>query len=402
MPLELPYTPASQPLRVEVAGVAATRRTRFTYDLLDAAHNVKRPLDGVQAGGTLRWSASSSVKGTGTIPVVDVGQNIDWLNDRIRVTAHISDDGRPEVSTTLGVYLIAAPVETWTEGRRSWDVELADRASVLDRDIMTGPNNEPITFAVPADRCILGATKEIIADAGETAPFIHGDEDTKLRRAMTWDTSATRLQIINDLLEAGNYLSLWVDGNGDFQVDKARAPQDRPELYSMLAPLQAGPQAMFKPEWSHDRDVYSIPNRLMAIEEGDGDIEGEAAIAVNMDPASPYSFQNRQGRWITEVIEGASVTAGDGALQEWTERRLLQLTEVSSALSVEHLFLPDLRPNAVIRFGAGDLDRVLTRVESTEITLDASAFVRTELREVVEIGPPVEPGDEGIDEYVEE
>lgn len=385
MPLVLPFAPASQPLEVTVEGVVATRRTRFEYHLLDPAHNVKAKLDGVQKGGTLRWSASSSVKGTGSIPVVDVGQSIDWLNDRVRVTAYTSDDGRPEVETPLGVYLIAAPVETWDNGKRSWDIELADRSSVLDQDIMTGPSGEPATFTVPKGKCIIAAVREIIVDAGETAPHMKGDDGTKIKRDMTWDMDTTRLQIINDLLDAGNYLSLWVDGAGDFRVSKADRPQDRPVLYEMLAPLQEGPRALFAPDWTHDRDIYSIPNRLLAIEEGDGDEEGEAAIAVNMDADSPYSYQSRDGRWITEVVEGTSVTAAEGALQEWTERRLVQMTEVSSSLSVEHLFLPELRPNTVIRFGAGDLDNILTRVESTEMTLDATSLVKTELREVVDM-----------------
>ena len=385
MPLVLPFAPASKPLQVEVEGVVSSRRTRFTYDILDGAHNVKGRLDGVEPGGTLRWSASASVKGTGSIPVRDVGQDIDWLNDRIRITAWTSDDGRPEVRTTLGIYLAAAPVETWEAGRRSWDVELVDRSSILDQDIMTTAQNGPLTYSVPAGRCVLWATKEIIADAGETAPLIAGDEGTKLTRDMTWDIGETRLRIINDLLDAGNFLSLWVNGDGEFMVSKADRPQDRPVLYEMWGPLIEGDRAVFAPDWSHDRDIYSIPNRLLAVEEGDGDDEGEAAIAVNMDPSSPYSFQSRHGRWVTEVVEGTSVTAAAGALQEWTERRLAQMTEVSSSLSVEHLFLPDLRPNAVIRFGAGDLDSILTRVESTEMTLDAASMVRTELREVVDI-----------------
>lgn len=385
MPLLLPFTPASTPLQVDVEGVVSSRRTRFTYDILDAAHNVKSQLDGVEPGGSLRWSASASVKGTGAIPVADVGQSVDWLNDRIRITAHVADDGRPEVSTPLGVYLPAAPVETWENGRRKWDIELADRSSVLDQDIITTTDNRPVTFTVKAGSNVFDVIRQIIADAGETAPHLPDDPDAVVARDVVFDMETTRLKIINDLLDSANYLSLWVDGAGDFQVSKATAPARRPELYSMWGPLIEGPRAVFSSNWTHDRDIYSIPNRLLVVEEGDGDTEGQAVIAVNTDPSSPYSFQARQGRWITQHVEGASVTAGAGALQEWADRRLASLTEVSSSLSVEHLFLPDLRPNAVIRFGAGNLDAVLTRVESTEMTLDPASFVRTELREVVDL-----------------
>lgn len=384
MPLRLPFTPVSPPLVVDVEGVAASRRTRFTYDLLDSAHNVKKRLEGVEPGGTLKWTASASVKGTGTIPLVDVGQDVDWLNDRIRVQVHTMDDGRDEVTTSLGVYLPAAPVESWKDGQRRWDVELADRSSVLDQDIMTSAAGDPVTFTVPKGKCIIRAIREIIADAGEPEPVVLGDEGAHLQRDMTWDMETTRLQIINDLLDAGNFLSLWVDGDGHFQVSKADRPQDRPELYTMWGPLLEGERSVYSPEWTHDRDIYSVPNRLLAIEEGDGDEEGDAAIAINMDPESPYSFPNRDGRWVTEVLTGTSVTAAEGALQQWAERRLASMTEVTSKIEVEHLFLPLLRPNAVIRFSGGDLDRVLTRVQSTEVRLESTSMVKTDLRQVVE------------------
>jgi hypothetical protein len=198
---------------------------------------------------------------------------------------------------------------------------------------------------------------------------------------VTWDAGTTRLKIINDLLDAANYFSLWCDGHGRYRATKYQAPKDRTPIYRAQAPLVAGESSLFSPDWEDDHDIYGVPNRYVAIQTGDGDDEGLTAVATNEDPDSRFSFDAR-GRWITEVEDGVEAT-GQAALDAYAERKLAAATDVESKISISHVYLADLLVNEVVEFSAGDLDGILTTVTNTEVTLDPAELVKTKLRKVV-------------------
>jgi hypothetical protein len=101
-----------------------------------------------------------------------------------------------------------------------------------------------------------------------------------------------------------------------------------------------------------------------------------------MDPASPYSYENRGNRWITQTEVGVEV-AGQNDLDLYVVRKLVTATSVTSAMKVSHIFLPDLLVNSVVRFTNPDagLDTTAS-VLNTTIPFDPIALCTTTLREV--------------------
>lgn len=355
MPLVLPGTILLKPVEVGLDSVlSGARVTDYRFTLLDRDESPLGVLETVQPGGSLDWDVRASIKGSGRITVSDLGtaHGVDWLNVRIHpeVTLSLAGGGDdPEGAVVgLGIWLASAPVEHWDATGRTWAVELLDKCSLLDQDIYSSPTTgRAVTYTAPAATNIIDAVKAIITGAGELADAI--DSSTKaLVKPMTWDVGTTRLKIINDLLDAGDFLSLWVDGQGQFQVTPYTAPIDRPPSYEALNPLAEGPSSLMAPEWSRDRDYYNVPNRYVVQTPGNGDVAGTISQAINDDPASPFSFTNR-GRWITQVE--TDVEAADAAaLEAYAARKLAAMQTVTAALSVSHMFLPDLILNTTIRF----------------------------------------------------
>jgi hypothetical protein len=341
--------------------LAGGRVTLYRFDLLDSQENLIGQLGNVEPGGEVSIDAYSSVKGVGSIRVRDIGvEEVDWLNVRIRPWATIQRAGGGDpspIEVPLGVYLCAAPVEEWTSEGRAWTVELTDKLSILDQDIASSApvwspgggvaHSGMSAFGVEVGSNIVEIVLYLIHQTGELTPAI--EPSTAVTAApMVWDIGATRLKIVNDLLDAGNFFSLWVDGMGQYQVTPYVYPTQRTPIYESLLPFSVSETSLMTPEWTRDRDIYSIPNRYVVIGQGDGTTEALVAEAVNDDPLSPFSVTSR-GRAIT-VVETGVEAVDQAALDAIAARRLSAATSRTTSITVKHAFLPDLTINAVVRF----------------------------------------------------
>jgi hypothetical protein len=383
MPLILPsgLTPTPALFQPEEA-LAGGQVVGYRFDRLSSEEALLGVIDGVE-GGRLASSAANAIKTTGTLTVHDLGQDIDWLNDRVRPVALIEGlDGAGETEHPLGVYIAAAPKEAWSEMGRVWEVELMDKLSILDQDIATDEDGNPILYVAQVGSNVVDLVKALIEGAGEATPAIEPDSKA-LSSDMTWDLGTPLLAIINGLLEAAGFASLWVDNEGQYRVTPYTSPAQREPVYSQEAPFVVGDRSVLSPDWTRDRDIYSIPNRYVAIGQGDGETEAPVAVVTNTDVNSPFSYQAR-GRWVTRVVTGVEATS-EADLETRALMGLAQASSVTSGLSIQHRFLPDLKVNDVIRFhhpDAGlDLLCYVTRIE-TDLG-GADSLCRTEIREAV-------------------
>lgn len=309
-------------------------------------------------------------------------QTVDWLNVRIRPMIRIARlGGGDDPQGTLvpaGVFLCAAPVEEWTATGLKRQVELTDKLSILDQDIASGDPTTITSYSAAAGANVITLVQTIIGETGELYPAIQPDTKT-LASPLVWDIGTTRLKIINDLLDAGGYFSLWCDGWGQYQATPYVQPSDRVPVYQSIAPFSDGPQSLMAPEWTRDRDIYSIPNRFLVVGQGDGTTAALTSLATNVDDTSPYSFNNR-GRWITSVEVGVEAV-DQAALDTIARARLSSATSVTNQITVPHIFLPDLHINSVVHFVNPDsgLD-IFCYVVKTTIPLDPIKLCQTVMR----------------------
>ena len=289
-------------------------------------------------------------------------------------------EGLPEIP--LGVYLIAAAPEEWSDTGRVLNLELLDRATVLDQDAVE------TSYTVDTATPILSAVAAVVASAGESIT-VDAEVAQTLSSAMVWPAGTTKLQIANDLLGALNYDSLWVDGPGSFQATPYIVPAKRSLIYEVLnvnRELVDGEQSIFMQEWTRDRDMFNVPNKVLAVQSASGDAPALVGEYTNTDPDSPFSFPAR-GRWITKVLDGVETPEGTNAevvafLVAKAQRSLIASSAVQATVEVKSLPIP-IRVGNVMRFASTPAG-IDARHVVTSITLDANALglMTTKLQEV--------------------
>lgn len=361
---------------------APSRVQDFVFDVLDHRGVRIDTLDSV-TGGSLGWESTASVHGTGTLDVVDTGKQINWRTARIKVSAIMTaaEGENGAQAYPLGVFLPAAPSEKWTEATRTWSVELTDKLGLLDEDIVTDDDGIPVMFSATRGQEVMSLVRRLIEGVGESLQVTESESAT-VGQPMTWPVETKRLQIINDLLQASGHLSLWCDGEGHYRVSKAVPASERPVAHEAMAPFTPGQMSLMGAEWTHDRDIYAVPNRVVLTSQGDGAAEAMVSVAENTDPASPFSHP-ALGRWITHAEAGVDALTQQ-ALDTRAEQTLSQMTAVASQVTLDHPFLPDLVVNAAVRFfnPAANLSFLAT-VTQTSIPLDPAALCSSTISEAL-------------------
>jgi hypothetical protein len=201
---------------------------------------------------------------------------------------------------------------------------------------------------------------------------------------MVWQAGTSKLQIANDMLSAAGCYPLWADLQGQFRVEPYRAPSTRPVVYEFLD----DDDSIYLPSHSIEDDIYSVPNKYVAIASGSASTPGVIGIATNTNPASPFSYANR-GRWVTQVEQSVEISVTTGTLQDainaYATTALSKATP-SMTIPIQHGSVPGLFLDDVVRFrrqGAG-IDGHFS-VASTSIDFDPSALASTTLVEVVSL-----------------
>lgn len=367
------------------------RITSYRWEVLaheDGVDNLIGTLDGV-SDGTLTWTQNVSVKGTGKATVVDLAKatngmlkisDVELESVRLRPVCVIQ--GLPE--TPCGTFLVSAAEEDWDAEGRTYSLELLDRCTVPDQDLIEE------AYSVAAGTIVLQAVRSILATAGE---YIAIDETNTLAvsSGMVWDVGTSKLKIINDLLGVINYNSLTIDGYGNFQATPYILPANRDVNYELLGiprELVDGEQSIYSTDWKRTKDSYSVPNKVVAVQAAGGsDTTALTGEWTNEDPTSPYSYQAR-GRWITSVLTDVDVPAGVDVvtyLNQTAQKSLVASSAVQATVDIEHLPIP-VRVGDILRFantGAGiDGPHTITKLELDTVS---TGLMKTILQEVISL-----------------
>jgi hypothetical protein len=371
------------------------RVTSYRWEVLKHAAGIDTLagyLDGVvEPSAGLNGSLYNAVKGAGSLKVTDLAAaksgllriaDVALASARLRPVLLIQ--GLPEIP--LGVYLFAAAPEAWSGSGRVYSLELLDRNTVLDQDLVE------VSYTVAAATPILTAVATVISSAGESIT-VDATVTATLSSAMTWEAGTSKLQIVNDLLGALNYNSLWVDGVGNYRATPYVVPASRSIKYELLnldRELVDGDTSIYSDEWSRDRDLFKVPNKVIAVQSGTGDTAPLIGTATNTDPASPFSYVNRGNRWIVKPLTGVEVPAGttpqmQAYLDAKARASLIASSSVQAAVEIKHLPIP-IRVGDVVRFAnapAGiDKRHVVT---ATALEAHPLGLMTSTLQEVVDL-----------------
>lgn len=311
----------------------------FEVYLMDLDDRVIDELDGA-SGGKLDESIHTVIRASGSLNFT-YHQPVDWHRHRIGITYTFRDERGYTHRYPQGVFLPTTPGSTYHAHVARGEVQLYDKTQMLNAGGM------PSTWTVDKGVTIAQAVKDILATVGETRVSHPDDEGGELRNAMVFQPGTTKLRMVNDILEAGNFFGIWVDGDGVWQLQKYIPPAQRGVEWTH----RSGENAIFKSGFKHTADGFNVPNEVVVIGRSERDDDGDEeepprALAWNQDPNDPFSIPSRGYTITAEPIQEQDATSL-AVLEQIAQRRLLEMSSVTSTFEIDHAWLPNSLNSAV-------------------------------------------------------
>lgn len=193
----------------------------------------------------------------------------------------------------MGVFLLATPGQTTDENQVvTREVEAYDQLLVLHQDKVedrtTVASGTAYTTAISD---LLNSTDGI--GTTNIAPSI-----VTLPTSRDWAPGTSKLQIVNDLLAAINYESLFFDEDGVAVGRPYTAPANRASEYTYAD----DETSIMASETTNTIDLYDVPNKWVRVV-SDPDRPALSSSYTNADPTSPTSTIAR-GRTIVDFESG--------------------------------------------------------------------------------------------------
>lgn len=305
------------------------RIEEYRVELLNRKdESIAESIDGV-VGGQLQWNSSADLPGGGTLDIVDLGQKINFSSDRIRVWYRATNYGSSDsVEWALGVYVMAAPTTAYDAISKRRSITLIDKLTVVRDDYLTE------TYQLAADSNIIDAVVAQIQASGETRISTTSSPKT-LKNAMTWAPGTSRLTVINDLLKAAGYSTLWTDRLGQYRIEPYVSPADRAITYS----FEEGEASIHSPDWSYDLNIWEATNSVLLLSQPDSNGSFWKALVEDNNSSSPTSI-GKVGRTLNPIVQENVEASSQADLTAQAERILKDNSNVAGRLSVAHAMMP--------------------------------------------------------------
>lgn len=349
---------------------AANRVIAFRYDLLDSTNTLKKSLTNVTAGH-IENNALSQIKRIAKFTIVEDG-SINFLSDRIKpcVRLKMPDGGWAE--WPQGVFLLSSPVRKANASRKVIrEVDAYDQLQVLTDDKVTD------RYTVAAGTNYITAVQTLLTNAGITAQNLTATTSV-LPTALDWAPGTPKLTIINALLSAINYRSLWFNEAGQAIAQPYVSPSVRASDYTYIDDSQS----VTFPEVEQGLDLFGVANKwVLVVTEPDQSVI--TSTYTNSNSASPTSTVNR-GR---TIVDFRTDTAPDQvSLDAKVQRLAFEASQVYEQTNFETAIMPMHSENDVVTLTFSVLG-ISAKYSEVSWTYDlvAGARMKHQIRRVVDV-----------------
>lgn len=278
-------------------------------ELLDVDLNLIEDISDSLVGGSISWSLDAGIHRTCDLELTTALQ---WGAQLVRPFMSLSN-GIITARWNLGVYMLTTPATRYGSAPRTYSVQGYDRLVLLNREVGAD-------YTVTAGTTYRQALLDAFSAAGLAGVYIEGSAaDNTLPADKSWplvakdesdqdqtDTPATWLRVVNDLLQAINFRSVWCNEDGAYQCIAYKPPTER------------------APEWTFDandehfsivsenreeiKDVWKTPNKwVFRWKNGGAGVEGNGVYTVDESDAVNGDSLGRTLEWVSVVdYEAAS------------------------------------------------------------------------------------------------
>ena len=340
----------------------------WTWDILDLTDQLITTVDTMETGGIIELNVNADLRGGGRFTMRQGASDIDWLKVRLRPWSHDLTTG---MSLPWGVYIPVVSQADISPKGRSWSGTIVDKTSILNA---SGPLE---TYSVASGTQIIPLVVSIIQEQADSR-IASTPSDATTSGMMTWDSDATWLRIINDLLDAAHYFAISTDRWGQWRIDPYVLPASRGVRHAFTP----GIDSIHLPSFASVRDETNVPNRVRCIGQADGENQPLVGVAINENPLSRYSVQQR-GRIIEKRYD--NVEASDQAtLNAIAQRRLVEASSPGQTMEGVTHRVVDLWLNDVVRFSDGGVETLAT-VDKMTVTCTPGKLVESAFRGVADL-----------------
>lgn len=279
-------------------------------------------------------------------------------------------DGTRWVEWPQGVFLMSTPTRRLAQsGVVLLEVEAYDQLQVWSDDLVadrfTATEGDRYTEVVSG---ILGNIDKNITPSTLILPV-----------SKEWEPGTSRLQIMNDLLQAINYEPLFFDEMGVAIARPYSAPADRAVEYV----YRDDEDSVKLPEPQQTLDLFSIPNKWVVVV-SDADRPALRAEYTNDNPASPTSTLTR-GRTITD-FRTEQEAADQATLDALVARLAAEASQIFEHVEFQTAIMPMHSHNDVYTFAEGGLTLDAKYSETAwDMPLQAGQPMQHQIRRVVEL-----------------
>lgn len=276
------------------------------------------------------------------------------------------------VEWPLGVFAVVPPDREHDSTQTLLTVQLPDVTQLLvDAAFLS-------SFTAPAGYSYTQVIAEIIASAGLATPIpmTIPDPGTLIPAPLTWEYGTSRLQAINDLLDAISYFPAWADETGALR--SSQIPDYNTVTSSAVIDATTGSGAV-QVVMQEKADISNAFNQVLVIGE-DPRREPVVGEYINDNPLSPVSTVKWHPR-LAPVVKDTSIP--DEATATIKARALgQQYARIYSELMTYTLAWPVSQDNDIYRFRYQTRDDGLVDASYVEVgwTMQCRAGAPTEHR----------------------
>lgn len=305
-------------------------------DLLNADLTLREDISDDLLGGTVERNLFATIHGTVSLTLT---RALVWGVDLVRPWMTLTD-GTVTARFNLGVYALTTPERQVGQSPETFAVSGFDRVYLLAREVGA-------TYTVTAGTTYRAAILAVFTAAGLTGVLIEGAAaDDVLPKTRVWSlvgkstdpdqttTPATYLRIVNDLLTAINFRSVWADEGGLFRCESYRDPATRAPEFTFDADNIT--LTIVGEQRTVVEDVWKTPNRWVFRQTNRPDgapvaTEGDGIYTLVNQADGPTSINSRGLTW-TSVVDYEAAT--QAKLVSLGDRRVANDRRLTSQLKV--------------------------------------------------------------------
>lgn len=348
----------------------SNRIIKWEYELLDK--NDRRIGTIPEIKGSYGMDSEAEIKGAARFELSEKGlKEIDFFSERIKPYFCLKI-GSDWLKWEQGIYLLNSPDRNEIRGGIYRNIEAYDKSVILREDRVD--NRYLITKGTPYTVVI----RDLILSTGIKDISIQ-ESELELSVDKEYEIGTSKLEIINSLLNAINFNSVWFNHHGTCMVTKYITGKARAYEYEYAT----NSKSVTYYGANESIDTFDIPNKFVRYVENP-----EAAYLISTfinDQASNKLSTISRGRVITD-IKSITDIADQNTLDDYTRKEAERLSLVYGGFNFNTIPMPHHSFNDCLLFRNHNLEATEKVIEiSWNINASGNGAMTHKVKKVIEL-----------------